>query len=161
VTEDDGTDRPYYSILVGGSVGEGRGKVGQRLGRFPEEQTPAAVAGVAKLYEERREPGETFPMFVDRVGLKELAAVAARGGGGLGGGRARPAGAPPGGGSAARRDRYYRGIITRVYYGSESGTLRSESTGREYAFRYPLVAILGAIPRIDGLREGMAVGFDL
>ena len=62
---------------------------------------------------------------------------------------------------ADRRDRYYRGIITRVYYGSESGTLRSEATGREYAFRYPLVAILGAIPRIDGLREGMAVGFDL
>jgi hypothetical protein len=60
-----------------------------------------------------------------------------------------------------RRDRYYRGVITRVYYGSESGTLRSEATGREYAFRYPLVAILGAIPRIDGLREGMAVGFDL
>jgi hypothetical protein len=62
---------------------------------------------------------------------------------------------------ADRRDRYYRGVITRVYYGSESGTLRSEATGREYAFRYPLVAILGAIPRIDGLREGMAVGFDL
>jgi sulfite reductase beta subunit-like hemoprotein len=78
VAEGDGTDRPYYSILVGGSVGEGRGRVGQRLGRFPEEQAPAAVAGVAKLYEERREPGETFPMFVDRVGLKELAAVAAR-----------------------------------------------------------------------------------
>jgi len=64
-------------------------------------------------------------------------------------------------GIADRRDRYYRGIITRVYYGSESGTLRSEATGREYTFRYPLVAILGAIPRIDGLREGMAVGFDL
>jgi hypothetical protein len=62
---------------------------------------------------------------------------------------------------ADRRDRYYRGIITRVYYGSESGTLRSEATGREYAFRYPLVSIVGAIPRIDGLREGMAVGFDL
>ncbi len=57
--------------------------------------------------------------------------------------------------------RYYRGIITRVYYGSESGTLRSEATGREYAFRYPFVAIHGAIPRVDGLREGMAVGFDL
>jgi len=62
---------------------------------------------------------------------------------------------------AERHERYYRGIITRVYYGSESGTLRSEATGREYAFRYPLVTILGAIPRIDGLREGMSVGFDL
>lgn len=57
--------------------------------------------------------------------------------------------------------RYYRGIITRVYYGSGSGTLRSQGTGREYRFRRPLVEIRGPIPRIDGLREGMEVGFDL
>lgn len=58
-------------------------------------------------------------------------------------------------------ERYYRGVITRVYYGSESGVLRSEATGREYPFRAPFVDIQGAIPRIDGLREGMSVGFDL
>ena len=63
--------------------------------------------------------------------------------------------------STEEHGRYYRGIITRVYYGSESGMLRSESSGREYRFRYPFVEIRGAIPRIDGLREGMAVGFDL
>jgi hypothetical protein len=62
---------------------------------------------------------------------------------------------------AGERDRYYRGVITRVYYGSDSGMLRSESTQREYAFRAPLVEIRGPIPRVDGLREGMAVGFDL
>ena len=62
---------------------------------------------------------------------------------------------------AESRERYYRGVITRVYYGSESGTLRSESTGRVYPFRYPFVEIRGAIPRVDGLREGMLVGFDL
>jgi len=78
VTESDGTERPYYSILVGGSVGEGQGRVGQRLGRFPEEDAPAAIAGVAKLFDQRRTRGETFPAFVDRIGLKELAAVAAR-----------------------------------------------------------------------------------
>jgi hypothetical protein len=64
-------------------------------------------------------------------------------------------------GAAAGGDRYYRGVITRVYYGSESGTLRSEATGREYRFKYPFVEILGPIPRVDGLREGMSVGFDL
>ena len=58
-------------------------------------------------------------------------------------------------------DRYYRGVIARVYYGSESGTLVSDATGREYPFKYPFVEIIGPIPRIDGLREGMAVGFDL
>ncbi len=57
--------------------------------------------------------------------------------------------------------RYYRGVITRVYYGSESGVLRSETSGREYRFAHPFVEIRGPIPRVDGLREGMRVGFDL
>jgi hypothetical protein len=72
------------------------------------------------------------------------------------------AGDPPGGPAAseALRDRYYRGVITRVYYGSESGTLTSAS-GREYRFKLPFVDIVGAIPRVDGLREGMEVGFDV
>jgi len=58
-------------------------------------------------------------------------------------------------------DKYHRGIITRVYYGSDSGMLRSQQTGREYRFKGPLVEVRGPIPRIDGLREGMEVGFDL
>jgi hypothetical protein len=57
--------------------------------------------------------------------------------------------------------KYHRGVITRVHYGSGSGTLRSEETGREYRFKTPLVEIRGPIPRVDGLREGMDVGFDL
>jgi hypothetical protein len=57
--------------------------------------------------------------------------------------------------------RYYRGVVTRVYYGSESGVLRSETSGREYRFTWPFVEIRGPIPRVDGLREGMRVGFDL
>lgn len=61
----------------------------------------------------------------------------------------------------ALRDRYYRGVIRRVYYGSESGTLASETSGREYRFKFPFVEIVGPIPRVDGLREGMQVGFDL
>jgi len=76
VTEADGSERPYYSILVGGSVGEGSGRIGQRLARFTEEDTPVAIAALARFYEARRQAGETFPAFVDRLGLKELAAVA-------------------------------------------------------------------------------------
>ncbi|HLK09898.1 MAG TPA: hypothetical protein VKW76_00800 [Candidatus Binatia bacterium] len=63
--------------------------------------------------------------------------------------------------AAEAAGRYYRGVITRVYYGSESGTLRSEVSGREYRFAHPFVEIRGPIPRVDGLREGMSVGFDL
>jgi len=63
--------------------------------------------------------------------------------------------------SAPVGERYYRGVVTRVYYGSESGTLTSEDSGREYHFKHPFVQIVGPIPRIDGLREGMKVGFDV
>ena len=58
-------------------------------------------------------------------------------------------------------ERYYRGTITRVYYGSETGVIRSEASGREYRFKGPIVEIRGPIPRVGGLREGMQVGFDV
>jgi hypothetical protein len=58
-------------------------------------------------------------------------------------------------------DSYYRGTITRVYYGSETGVIRSNASGREYGFKWPFVDIRGPIPRVNGLREGMAVGFDV
>lgn len=67
-----------------------------------------------------------------------------------------PAAEKPAGG-----DYYYRGVIQRVYYGSESGTLVSEATKRQYHFKYPFVEIRGPIPRVSGLREGMTVGFDV
>jgi sulfite reductase beta subunit-like hemoprotein len=76
VTEDDGVQRPYYSILVGGSVGEGRGRVGKRLGRYAEEKASAAVAALARFYERERQTGERFPEFVDRLGMQKLATVA-------------------------------------------------------------------------------------
>jgi len=67
----------------------------------------------------------------------------------------------PGEAGALPVDPYYQGTITRVYYGSETGILRSEATGREYRFKAPFVEVRGPIPRVGGLREGMRVGFDL
>jgi sulfite reductase beta subunit-like hemoprotein len=77
VTGDDGVQRPYYSILLGGRVGEGLARVGRRLGRFREEDTPAVIAALARTYADERQDGESFAEFVDRVGLKRLADVAA------------------------------------------------------------------------------------
>ncbi len=57
--------------------------------------------------------------------------------------------------------RYYQGTIVRVYYGSETGLVRSDGSGREYRFKWPFVEIRGPIPRVNGLREGMHVGFDV
>src|SRR5262249_19608338 len=73
----DGSERPFYSILVGGGVGEGRGRIGKRIGRFAEEAAPVVIVAVARLYERERRPGETFPAFVDRVGTDRLRGLAA------------------------------------------------------------------------------------
>ena len=72
----DGGERPFYSILVGGGVGEGAGRVGKRLGRYAEEDASAVIAALARFYERERQQGETFRAFVDRVGEKRLDAVA-------------------------------------------------------------------------------------
>src|SRR5215510_2737694 len=72
----DGSERPFYSILVGGGVGEGRGRIGKRLGRFAEEDAPAVIVALARFYERERQPEETFPAFVDRVGERRLHALA-------------------------------------------------------------------------------------
>jgi sulfite reductase beta subunit-like hemoprotein len=76
IAVDGAGERPFYSILVGGSVGETTGRVGKRLGRFLEEDTPKAIAALVRLYEAERTPGERFPAFVDRVGLARLGDVA-------------------------------------------------------------------------------------
>src|SRR5437667_1753681 len=73
----DGGERPFYSILVGGAGCEGEGGIGKRLGRFAEENTAAAIAALARVYERERQAGESFPSFVDRFGEKRLAAIAA------------------------------------------------------------------------------------
>jgi len=76
VTGDDGVQRPYYSILVGGSVGEGRGRVGRRIGRFAEEETPQVIVALARFFERERQDGEQFPEFLERVGIARATAVA-------------------------------------------------------------------------------------
>jgi len=75
--DEAGIDRPHYSVLVGGSVGEGRSRVGRRLlGRFSEDDTPRVVAAVSAHYGARRRAGESFADFVQRAGTDELDAVA-------------------------------------------------------------------------------------
>lgn len=73
----NGIERPHYSILVGGGVGETSARLGQRLdGRYREEVAPEAVGAVARLYAQERRPGEAFGAFVERVGVERLSAAA-------------------------------------------------------------------------------------
>jgi hypothetical protein len=70
--------------------------------------------------------------------------------------------APEGAGGSreplAPRDRYYRGVIRRSTTAAGRTLVSSAS---EYLFKYPFVQIVGPVPRVDGLREGMEVGFDV
>jgi sulfite reductase beta subunit-like hemoprotein len=77
VKDDDGLERPHYSILVGGGVGEGQTRIGRRLfGRYAEGDAPRAIAALAHHYETNREKGERFPEFVERVGVESLDTIA-------------------------------------------------------------------------------------
>ena len=66
----------------------------------------------------------------------------------------RPDDQPPG------ADRFYSGIIKKVYCGSGMGIVRSAS-GREIPFAAAHVLLTGVVRRFEDLREGMSVGFDV
>lgn len=73
----DGKERPHYSLLVGGGVGEGSGTVGRRVtGRFPEELAPHAIVAIAECYRAERAAGESFQQYVRRAGTDRLNEVA-------------------------------------------------------------------------------------
>jgi len=73
----DGTERPHYSILLGGHVGEHDYAVGKRLGgRFPEAVAPRAITAIADCYRTERTADEPFHAFVKRVGMDRLSKIA-------------------------------------------------------------------------------------
>ena len=84
VKDADGIERPHCAILIGGRVGEQGPAVGRRLqGRFPDESVPAVIEALTGFYRERRELGEGFRVFVDRVGLPEIQGLAEAAAGGV------------------------------------------------------------------------------
>jgi len=75
----DGIERPHYSMLIGGALGEDGGALGHRLpGKFPEGDVPRIIAALAEFYREQRQTGEAFRTFVQRVGMPALAELSQR-----------------------------------------------------------------------------------
>ena len=58
-------------------------------------------------------------------------------------------------------DNFYHGVITKIFWGNDTGVIRSD-TGREVPFTFAFVTLIGA-PRHDirYLCEAMRVGFDV
>lgn len=61
---------------------------------------------------------------------------------------------------AGSGDRFYAGIIARLFAGAGMGIVLADS-GREIPFAAAHVVVTGGAQRFDELREGMRVGFDV
>lgn len=62
---------------------------------------------------------------------------------------------------ADSKESFYKGVISRINSGDETGIVLSDS-GKEFPFVFPFLRIIGA-PQLDirYLTEGMRVGFDV
>lgn len=58
------------------------------------------------------------------------------------------------------RDKFYRGVVQKLFRGAERGTIRS-ANGREIPFTFASVTMLGAHRKFEDLREGAEVGYDV
>jgi len=59
-----------------------------------------------------------------------------------------------------RADKFYRGRIIKLHRGGARGMLRSAS-GRDIPFLFAFVTVVGTHRRLEDLREGMEVGYDV
>jgi sulfite reductase beta subunit-like hemoprotein len=67
---------PAYIAHLGGQYDDGTVKLAKRMKiRFPAKRVPDAVERWIRFYEEKRNEGETFNEFVERVDEKELEAI--------------------------------------------------------------------------------------
>ena len=77
-TKGDGNQVPAYEIFLAGSYGNGDPtRFGQRIKtKVPAKRVPQIVRRLVQLYQDRRQEGETFNQFVDRVGTEPFEAIA-------------------------------------------------------------------------------------
>ena len=80
----DGQQIPAYELFLGGNYGDNRvedSRIGTRVPKVkvPAKMAPTVLKEIVSYYQERRtDPSERFNDFLDRVGLEEMTAVAAR-----------------------------------------------------------------------------------
>jgi sulfite reductase (ferredoxin) len=69
---------PSYAVTLGGRCGARGARFGSLVGKVPAAALPAFAADLGKDFETRRAPGESFPDYVDRLGLAYFQALAVR-----------------------------------------------------------------------------------
>ena len=58
------------------------------------------------------------------------------------------------------KDLFCHGVISKLFPSNNMGLVRTES-GREVAFSFDLVILVGEIKNPNDLKEGQAVGYDI
>ena len=63
-----GKSAPGYQMLLGGHVGQERAEFGEKALRLPAKAAPAAAVRVLQRFQDERSAGESFNVWLDRVG---------------------------------------------------------------------------------------------
>jgi len=72
----DGRQTPTYQLMLGGALGDvdAEKAFAEPFLKIPASNVPEAVARLVEIYDENRQPGETFNAFVERYGRDLLKA---------------------------------------------------------------------------------------
>lgn len=62
---------PHYELHLGGSV-NGTAKIGQMTVKLPAKAVPAAISHLIDVYRRDRQPSESLPQFIARMGKSKL-----------------------------------------------------------------------------------------
>jgi sulfite reductase (ferredoxin) len=71
----NGVQVPAYQIHLGGSIGDGTGRIGKALDKVPARRVPAAVASLLAWYASERDGAEALPAFFERQPSEKVRAA--------------------------------------------------------------------------------------
>jgi sulfite reductase (ferredoxin) len=63
---------PHFQLVVGGKWTHNAGSYGLAVGAIPSKRVPDAVARLTQHYVDKKQPGESYHAFVERIGKREI-----------------------------------------------------------------------------------------
>jgi sulfite reductase (ferredoxin) len=66
---------PHFQLVVGGQWTHNAAAYGLAVGAIPSKNVPEVVRRLTQVYADERQPDETFPTFVNRIGKKRVRAL--------------------------------------------------------------------------------------
>ena len=68
----DGRKAPFYNVMVGGRVEEGRTRLAETLGYVPSKKIPKVLEAMLSTYQKEKNDGESYHEYLDRQGFKSF-----------------------------------------------------------------------------------------